>query len=221
MVNCHFDLRCNKAGDSKTIMTEIRIVIRESDLEMDAPFLKLLAERQSAGIIDVQRVEISDYKVKPPLKKGGLRRKSPRPEDFAAAVKAIVRHAAKQNNQLLSIVDNHVASSYSFWIDDEAWCSVMDKLLAERRDIIEAVLERKQRADSVTLLAPYIGEIIGLKLFQRPQGVQKTDLIKSFSVYYGQPMASVQPKLSTSYPDWYAFNKLVNETRKLSMQMRK
>ena len=129
---------------------------------------------------------------------------------------SIVRHAAKQNNQLLSIIDNHVVSSYCFWLDAEAWCSVMDKLLAEHRDVIESVLDRKQRADSVTLLAPYVGEIVGLKLFQRPQGVQKVDLIKSFSAFYGKPMTSIQQKLSTSYPAWYEFNVLVSVTLKLA-----
>ena len=195
-------------------MVEIRITIGEANL--DNKLRKILAERQQEGLLNVERVEITDYRLGLPTQKDEKRRMSPLPEDFVAAVKFIVKHAAKQNNQMLNRIDNHVNGTYRFWLNANDWCEVMDRLLAENREVIEASLEHKQRADSVNLLAPYIGEIIGLKLFQLPQGIQKTDLLRSFTAYYGKSLSSVQPKLSTSYPDWPEFNALVEKTYKLA-----
>lgn len=195
-------------------MGKIRITIDEENL--DNKLRKLLAERQREGLISVERVEITEYKVKPPTKKGNNPRTSPRPEVFVAAVKFIVSHAAKQNGQLIETCDRGIASSYCFWLDDEAWCQVMDKLLAKHRDVIEAALEHKQRADSVNILAPYIGEVIGLHLFQKSPWIQKVDLLKSFTAYYGKSMTSVRTKLSTSYPDRKEFNDLVDKTLKIA-----
>ena len=195
-------------------MGKIMITIDEENL--DNKLRKILAERQREGVITVERVEITDYKVKPPTKKGYKPRNSPRPEDFVAAIKFIVTHAAKENGQLIETCDRGFVSSYCFWLDAEAWCQVMDKLLANHRDVIEAALEHKQRADSVNILAPYIGEVIGLHLFQKSPWIQKVDVIKSFTAYYGKSMTSVRTKLSTSYPDWKEFNDLVDKTLKIA-----
>ena len=114
---------------------------------------------------------------------------------------------------------NGIPSTNIFWIDAEKWCEVMDRLLAEHRDVIQAALEHKQRADSVNLLAPYVGEVIGLKLFQKRPGIQKIDMLKSFSAYYGELKSSVQTKLSTSYPSRHEFNELVDKTYKLAKEL--
>lgn len=190
------------------------ITIDEENL--DNKLRKILAERQREGVITVERVEITDYILRPPTKKGDKPLNSPRPEDFVTAVKSIVKHAAKQNGQLIETFDRGIVGSYRFWLDERAWCQVMDKLLANHRDVIEAALEHKQRADSVNILAPYIGEVIGLHLFQKSPWIQKVDLLKSFTAYFGKPMASVRTKLSTSYPDWPEFNNLVDKTLKIA-----
>ena len=195
-------------------MVELKITISEEAL--DNKFRKILAERQREGVITVERVESTNYFVKPPTKKGDKPRNSPRPEDFVTAVKFIVSHAAKQNGKLLETCDRGNVGSYRFWLDDKAWCQVMDKLLANHRDVIEAALEHKQRADSVNILAPFIGEVIGLHLFQKSPWIQKVDMFKSFTAFYGKPMASVRTKLSTSYPSWYSFNELVYKTLKIA-----
>ena len=195
-------------------MVELRITIREEAL--DNKLCKILAERQREGVITVERVETTDYILKPPTKKGYKPHSSPRPEDFVAAIKFIAKHAAKQNGQLIETCDRGVIGSYRFWLDDKAWCQVMDKLMANHRDVIEAALEHKQRADSVNIIAPYIGEVIGLHLFQKSPWIAKVDLLKSFTTFYGKPMTSVQTKLSTSYPDWPEFNELVNRTYQIA-----
>lgn len=195
-------------------MVELVITIREDAL--DNKLRKILAERQHEGVITVKRVETTNYVVKPPTKKGDKPHSSPRPEDFVAAIKFIIKHAAKQNGQLIETCDRGIVGSYRFWLNDEAWCQVMDELLANHRDVIEAALEHKQRADSVSILAPYVGEVIGLHLFQKSPWIQKIDLLKSFSVFYGVPKTSVRTKLSTSYPDWPEFNELVNRTYQIA-----
>lgn len=200
-------------------MVELKITIREEDL--DNKLRKILAIRQREGVLNIERVETTNYKMKPPTKKGYKPRSSPRPEDFVAAIKFIAKHAAKQNGQLIETCDRGIASSYCFWLDYEAWCKVMDKLLANHRDVIEAVLEHKQRADGVNILAPYVGEVIGLHLFQKSPWIQKVDLLKSFTAYYGRSLSSVRTKLSTSYPDWYSFNELVDKTFKIAREMEK
>ena len=198
------------------IITMERIIISINEQNLDNKLRQILAERQREGLLTVERVVTSDYDVKPPQKRGDIQRKSPRPEDFVSAVKFIVNHAAQQNDKMLNRIDNHVNGTYRFWLNANDWCEVMDRLLADNREVIEAALEHKQRADSVNLLAPYVGEIIGLKLFQLPQGIQKTDLLRSFTAYYGKSLSSVQSKLSTSYPDWTEFNALVDKTYKLA-----
>ena len=201
-------------GDKETKMANIIISIDEEQL--DNKLRKLLAERQSKGLLTVERVEVTNYLVTPPTKRGTHPRKKPRPEDFVGAVKYIANHAALQNGQTLTIIVNGLPTKYCFWLDNEKWCDTMDKLLEDHRDVLDAALERKFRADSVNLLAAYVGEIIDLGLFQKTR-IQKTDLIKSFSAYYGKPMSSVQTKLSTSYPGWSAFNDLVDETNKIAI----
>ena len=199
-------------------MATIRITIEEED--MDNKFRKMLAERQSNGLLTVERVEITRYKVMPPNKRGKLQRMKPKPEDFVKAVKFIVKHAAQRNNEVKYIIENGKTEKYCFWLDSECFCNVMDKLLAEHRDVITAALEHKYQADSVNLLAPFLGEIIGHGLFQKTK-IQKTDLINSFSAYYGKPKPSVQTKLSTSYPAWSEFNDLVGETFKIAKNKHK
>ena len=208
-----------KGNSVFTKMGKIMITIDEENL--DNKLRKILAERQREGVITIERVETTNYVVKPPTKKGDKPHSSPRPEDFLAAIKFIVRHAAKQNGQLIETSDRGIVGSYRFWLEDEAWCQVMDELLANHRDVIEAVLEHKQRADSVSILAPYIGEVIGLHLFQKSPWIQKVDLLKSFTAYYGKSLSSVQAKLSTSYPRWHSFNELVDKTLKIARGIEK
>lgn len=199
-------------------MEFIRITIDEANL--DNKLRKLLAERQSDGLLSVERVEVTDYKVAPPTKRGTKRRRDPQPEDFVEAVKYIANHAALQNDNLKDTIVNGVPTKYCFWLDAKSWCATMDKLLAEHRDVIADVLGSRYHADAVNLLAPFVGEIIGLGLFQKTR-IQKKDLIPSFSAYYGKPMASVQTKLSTSYPGCSAFNDLVSETYKIATNKHK
>lgn len=196
------------------------IVITIDERNLDNKLRKLLAERQSEGLLTVERVEVTDYKVAPPTKRGTERRRNPQPEEFVNAVKYIVKHAALQNNQVKDTVENGVPTKYCFWLDAEGWCDTMDKLLAEHRDLIVDVLKRKYQADAVNLLAPYIGGVIDLGLFQKAR-IQKTDLLSSFTAYYNKPMTSVQTKLSTSYPGQSAFNNLVGETYKIANNMGK
>ena len=191
------------------------IVITIDERNLDNKLRKLLAERQSEGLLTVERVEVTDYKVVPPTKRGTERRRNPQPEEFVNAVKYIVKHAALQNNQVKDTVENGVPTKYCFWLDAEGWCDTMDKLLAEHRDLIVDVLKRKYQADAVNLLAPYIGGVIDLGLFQKAR-IQKTDLLSSFTAYYNRPMTSVQTKLSTSHLYWTAFNELVGETYKIA-----
>ena len=200
------------------IMVYLKITIGEENL--DNKLRKLLAERQSEGLLTVELVEVTDYVVTPPTKRGTERRRNPQPDEFVRAVKYIVNHAAMQNNQVKNTIENGVSGKYCFWLDAKSWCDTMDKLLEEHRDVIANALEHKYQADSVNLLAPYIGEIIDLGLFQKSR-IQKTDLISSFSAYYGKPMSSVQTKLSTSYPEQFAFNDLVGETYKIATKKHK
>ena len=196
------------------------IVITIDEKNLDSKLCKLLAERQSNGLLTVERVEVTNYKVTPPTKRGTEPRRKPKPEKFIEAVKYIIKHAALQNNQVKNIIENGVPTKYIFWLDAESWCDTMDRLLAEHRDVIADALKHKYQADGVNLLAPFIGEIIDLGLFQKTR-IQKIDLLSSFSAYYGKPMASVQTRLSTSYPDWSAFNDLVGETYKIATNMGK
>lgn len=197
-----------------------KIVITIDEENLDSRFRMFLAERQSEGRLTVEKVVVTDYKVVPPTKRGTKPKRKPQPEKFVEAVKYVINHAALQNNQVKSTIENGVPTRYCFWLDNEGWCKAMDKLLAEHRDLIVDALEHKYQADSVNLLAPFIGEIIGLGLFQKTP-IQKTDLLKSFTAYYNKPMASVQSKLSTSYPNWAAFNNLVGEIYKLAPKKNK
>jgi len=214
---CRFYI-ATKGNSGITEMGKIVVTIDEKHL--DIKLRKFLAERQSIGQLTIEYVEVTNYKMTPPTKRGTEPRKKPQPEKFVEAVKYIVNHASLQNNQVKNTIENGVPSKYCFWLDAERWCKTMDTLLAEHRDIIEDALENKYQADSVNLLAPYIGEIIDLGLFQKTR-IQKKDLLSSFSTYYGKPMASVQTKLSTSYPNWSAFNDLVDETYKIASKKNK
>ena len=196
-------------------MVYLKITIDEENL--DHKLRKLLAERQSERLLTVERVETNFFKVMAPTKRGTEPRRKPRPEKFVEAVKFIVRNAALQNNKVKDTFENGLPARYCFWLDDEAWCKIMDKLLAEYRELIAEVLKHKYQADSVNLIASYIGSIIDQGLFQKNR-VQKTDLLASFTAYYGKPMASVQTKLSTSHIGWTAFNKLVNKTYEIAAQ---
>lgn len=196
-------------------MVYLKITIGEENL--DNKLRKLLAERQSEGLLTVERVETNYFKVIPPTKRGTEPLRKPQPEKFVEAVKFIVRNAALQNNQVKNTFENGLPAIYLFWLDDEAWCKTMDKLLAEHRELIAEVLKHKYQADSVNLIASYIGSIIDQGLFQKNR-VQKTDLLASFTAYYGKPMASVQTKLSTSHVGWTAFNKLVKKTCEIAAQ---
>lgn len=189
------------------------------EANLDDKLRQILAERQREGLLTVERVVTNEYKVKISPKGGSKHRKSPRPEDFVKAVKLIVRHAAQQNDKPMNTIVDGIPLTYHFWLDAAKWCEVMNRLLAEHRDVIEAVLEHKQRADSVNLIAPFIGEIIGLKLFQKRPGIQKVDMLKSFRAYYGEVKSSVQSRLSTSFPSWREFNQMVNQTYKLAKDL--
>ena len=133
---------------------------------------------------------------------------------------AVAKKTTAKAKAVKNTIENGVPGKYCFWLDAKSWCDTMDKLLEEHRDVIANALEHKYQADSVNLLAPYIGEIIDLGLFQKSR-IQKTDLISSFSAYYGKPMSSVQTKLSTSYPEQFAFNDLVGETYKIATKKHK
>lgn len=196
-------------------MVYLKITISEENL--DNRLRKLLAERQSEGLLTVERVETNYFKVTPPTKRGTEPRRRPQPEKFVEAVKFIVRNAALQNNQVKENFENGLPARYCFWLNDTAWCKTMDKMLAEHRDLIAEVLKHKYHADSVNLLASYIGNVIDQGLFQKNR-IQKTDLLNSFSAYYGKPMASVQTKMSTSHIGWTAFNKLVSKTCEIAAQ---
>lgn len=207
-----------KGNSVFTKMGNIVITIAEENL--DNKLRRMLAERQSEGLLTVEQVVVTNYKVVPPTKRGTKPQMKPQPEKFVEAVKFVVNHAALQNNQVKTIIVKGVPTRYCFWLDNEGWCKAMDKLLAEHRDLIVDALEHKYQADSVNLLAPFIGEIIGLGLFQKTP-IQKTDLLKSFTAYYNKPMASVRTKLSTSHPSWSAFNDLVGEIYKLATKKNK
>lgn len=189
-------------------MADLIITVSEENLHSNSKLLKILYECQSQGLISIERVESSPYTLKPSKKPGKEPHKTPLPEDFVRAVKSVVTLAASRNGHTIETIDRGVGS-YVFWLNAPAWCSMMDKLLERHRDLIEDMLEKKHKADSVNVLAPFIGAILDEKLFQEPQGIRKVDLIHSFTEYYGYPCASVKTQLSTSQAKPHEFHELV------------
>ena len=195
-------------------MVELRITMRESDL--DNKLRKVLSEYQQKGVIDIVRVETSDYTMKNPTKKTHEHPAPPSPDEFVEAVEFIVKHAAHQNGHLIETNDKGVAGCYRFWLDASAWCDTMDKLLDNHRELIEAVLEHKQRADGVNLLAGFIGAIIDERLFQKDKGIRKMELLESFKAYYGEEKPSVRTKMAPVSSRWCEFHKMVGMVVKIA-----
>ena len=189
-------------------MTDIVITVNEADLCSNHKMQKTLYEWQSQGLINVKRVESSPYTMKLPKKSSKEPHQAPLPEDFVRAVKSVVTLAASRNGHTIETIDRGVGS-YVFWLNAPAWCSMMDKLLERHRELIEDMLEKKHKADSVNVLAPFIGAILDEKLFQKPQGIRKVDLIHSFTEYYGYSYTSVKTQLSTSQAKPHEFHELV------------
>ena len=93
-------------------MVYLKITIGEENL--DNKLRKLLAERQSEGLLTVERVETNYFKVIPPTKRGTEPLRKPQPEKFVEAVKFIVRNAALQNNQVKNTFENGLPAIYFF-----------------------------------------------------------------------------------------------------------
>jgi hypothetical protein len=197
-------------------MTQIQITISEANLSNNNKLRKILAECQKEGVVNMIKVETSNYTLKPPSRKIYEPKGTPPPEVFVAAVKFVVNHAALQNGKLIKTIDRGIPGGYCFWLDATAWCETMDKLLKNHRNVIEATLEHKQRADGVNLLATFVGAIIDERIFQGSGKIRKTELLESFRAYYGEPKASVKTRLSTPNRSWYEFNKMVDVTCKIA-----
>lgn len=199
-------------------MTDFVITVSEENLYSNHKLQTILYECQNQGLISIERVESSPYTLKLPKKSSKEPREAPLPEDFVKAVKSVVNHAASKNGSTIETIDRGVGS-YVFWLNAQAWCAMMDKLLERHRELIEDMLEKKHKADSVNVLAPFIGAILDEKLFQKKQGIRKVDLIHSFTDYYGYPQTSVKTQLSTSQTQRYEFHELVNAAVKIAKEI--
>ena len=200
-------------------MADLLITVSEENLHSNRKLQKILYECQSQGLINIELVESRPYTMKPPTKSGTEPRKVPKPEDFVRAVKKVVTLAASQNGQTIKTIDRGVVGSYKFWLYASDWCEMMDKLLERDKDLIEALLEKKRKADSVNVLASFIGAILDEKLFQDSQGIRKVDLISSFTEYYGCYCSSVKTQLSTAQTQSDEFYDLVEAAVEIAKEI--
>ena len=200
-------------------MTDFVITVSEENLYSNHKLQTILYECQNQGLISIERVESSPYTLKLPKKSSKEPREAPLPEDFVKAVKSVINYAARQNGQKINTIDGSVVGCYYFWLNATKWCVMMEKLLERHRDLIEAVLEKRQRADSVNLLASFIGAILDKGLFQKPEKIRKVDIIHSFTEYYGEAHSSVKTQLSSPNDHGYAFNDLVYEAVEIAKEI--
>lgn len=107
----------------------------------------------------------------------------PAVDRFVNRVKAIVKEAAKKNNQKIVTNSRAWQGEYVFFVDGERIAKMMDDLRKNYEKKIEDFLEPYQKCDGVTVVAPFIGKVLDIKEL-RAQDLQKSDLAFAFAPYY-------------------------------------
>lgn len=181
---------------------------------MDEPLRQLLSKYQSKGLLTIEESKSVDLTANQRPAKPA--KQPPLPSAFVEAVKAVARRAAKQNGKRLPTNDRGHETTYRFHLDAKRMCDAMDVLLKDHEPLLAAMLDGKQRADSVNLLPPFIGELINQNNFCSASTVRKKDLVPAFDAYYGRKISSVQTRLSKSVARMPAAAKVLAQLAKIA-----
>ena len=115
--------------------------------------------------------------------------------EWVNQLKAIGKEIAKQLNQLeIQTRARGLPRSYIFVFNAEGFCKMLDKLLEYHKNYIADYLHHTRKPKGVTLICPFLGEIINAHLFNT-QDIQKTDLKEVLAKFYNNTETAVK-KLS-------------------------
>ena len=116
-------------------------------------------------------------------------------QEWVNQLKAIGKEIAKQLNQLeIQTRARGLPRSYIFVFNAEGFCKMLDKLLEYHKNYIADYLHHTRKPKGVTLICPFLGEIINAHLFNT-QDIQKTDLKEVLAKFYNNTETAVK-KLS-------------------------
>lgn len=112
---------------------------------------------------------------------------------FADRVKAIVQKAASQNGQKIETKAKGHAGAYIFYIDADAFCKAMDKLVTDYGDKLKEFLGGTLNCVYVTKVCTFIGHVVRMNVIN-DSTLQMTDLLFAFTDFYDNPL-TVKAKL--------------------------
>lgn len=120
-------------------------------------------------------------------------------EVFVAQVKRIMLLAEKKNDQKMVLTARGNGGTYTFKVDGQGFCKVMDLLIKDYTPQIYEYLSgaNAEAAGSIKYVCPFIGFVLDTHLYSEPK-LQKSDLKSVMEEVYGKG-TSATSKLSTKY----------------------
>ena len=115
-------------------------------------------------------------------------------ERFTDRVKCIISRAATKNGQRIETSARGHAGAYLFYIDAEAFCKAIDKLLSVHERELKEYLGGTLYCVQVTKVCQFIGHVVRMNIINDSK-LQLSDLAFAFESYY-QNLDTVKKKLS-------------------------
>lgn len=115
-------------------------------------------------------------------------------ERFTDRVKCIISRAATKNGQRIETSARGHAGAYLFYIDAEAFCKAIDKLLSVHEREVKEYLGGTLYCVQVTKVCQFIGHVVRMNIINDSK-LQLSDLAFAFESYY-QNLDTVKKKLS-------------------------
>lgn len=116
---------------------------------------------------------------------------------FCEHVKDIVKSFAQKNGEIISTNAKGVAGQYTFHVDADSFCLMMNELRTNYDYYLNDYLQGRdaEGVKQLTLVCPFIGHALSLGIINTPQ-LQKTDLEPALLQFY-PGSKSVKNKLSS------------------------
>lgn len=147
------------------------------------------ADAEEAEYVEVKDEEVPATKVQPAKPMAA----PVTAETFADRVKAIMRKAAEKNGQRVESRARGNAGTYIYYLDAEAFCQAMDKLVSMHGEKLKAYLGGTMENVQVTKVCFFIGQTISRQIINDSQ-LQLADIFFAFEKYY--KLSTVQSRLS-------------------------
>ncbi|MBE6258209.1 MAG: hypothetical protein E7103_09675 [Prevotella sp.] len=123
-------------------------------------------------------------------------------EAFVERIKDIMMKAETDNGKQKKNNSRSYPVTYIYHVDGKGFCKVMDELLANHRDLIEAYLNEasSEAAVSIKYVAPFIGFVLDTHLFSEAK-MPKNELKEVMEHFYGKGTSAVLKMSSSNLPD--------------------